>query len=87
LTEEDKGRGADSDPFPEHPYPGLSPSRGKGYQQDAVICRDFDSPWSERKIMNHFVRYGEEAQNTVIELTYNWETHQYYSALDIWRSE
>ena len=24
-----------------------------------------------------FVGYGDEAQNTVIELTYNWETHQY----------
>jgi lactoylglutathione lyase len=24
-----------------------------------------------------FVGFGDEAQNTVIELTYNWETHQY----------
>ena len=24
-----------------------------------------------------FVGYSDEAQNTVIELTYNWETHQY----------
>lgn len=24
-----------------------------------------------------FVGFGDEAQNTVVELTYNWETHQY----------
>ena len=24
-----------------------------------------------------FVGYGDESQNTVIELTYNWDTHQY----------
>lgn len=26
-----------------------------------------------------FVGYGDESQNTVIELTYNWDTHQYES--------
>jgi lactoylglutathione lyase len=25
-----------------------------------------------------FVGYGDESQNTVIELTYNWDTHQYH---------
>jgi len=37
----------------EHPYPGLSPSRGK--VSDAVIAGRFHLSVSERKIMNHFV--------------------------------
>jgi hypothetical protein len=55
LTGKDKGRGDGFWSTLWHPYPDLSPSRGKEVQ---VKCNDtlpFSSSVGERKIMNHFV--------------------------------
>jgi lactoylglutathione lyase len=38
-----------------------------------IRLRDYPSG----KFTLAFVGFGDEAQNTVIELTYNWEIHQY----------
>jgi hypothetical protein len=52
LTGKDEGRGDGFDRG--HPYPGLSPSRGKEMKKDARH-NSFSSSGGERKIMKHFV--------------------------------